>query len=92
MLKKVLKASAFCWGIVRAFFLFFLIPFEALSPAAAAVLSVSLGGGGLAWLGLYVYRLHKKEGLEFGWFLARRNSFWLAFWGAVGKARSKGGF
>ena len=83
-MRTVLKASLVCWGVVIAFFLFFSIPFELLSPVAAAFLSLSLGGGVLAWLGLYIYRLNKKEGFEFVWFLARKNGFWLLLLGAVG--------
>lgn len=81
----VIKASLFCWGIVLAFLLFFgLFPYQAMSPVAIAVFCMSLGCGFLALLSSYIYRLHKKEGFEFGWFLARRNGFWLSFFGAVG--------
>jgi len=83
-MRTALKASMFCWGIVVAFFLFFLIPFEAMGPFAAAVFSVSLGGGLLFLLGRYVYRLHKKEGFEFGWFLAQKRGFWWLLLGAIG--------
>ena len=85
-MKTVLKASVFCWGVVVAFCVFFLIPFELMGPVAAAVLSVSVGGGLLAWLGVYIYRLNKKEGFEFGWFMIRHNGFWRLLAGAVGLA------
>ncbi|HEX5709346.1 MAG TPA: hypothetical protein VFX96_18740 [Pyrinomonadaceae bacterium] len=85
-MKTVLKASVFCWGIVVAFFIFFLIPFEVIGPSAAALLSMSLGGGLLVWLGLYVYRLHKKEGFDVGWFMVEHRGFWRLLGGAIGLA------
>lgn len=85
-MKTVLKASLFCWGIVLAFCLFFLIPFEMIGPVAVAMLSLSLGGGLLAWPGADIYRLHKKEGFEFGWFLIRHHGFRRLFSGATGLA------
>lgn len=86
MMKTVLKASVFCWGIVVAFCFFFLIPFEAMGPVAAAAVSMSLGGGALLWLGRYVYRLHKKEGFDVGEFMLAHHGFWKLFLGVVGLA------
>ena len=85
-MKTVLKASLFCWGIVMAFLIFFLIPFEVMGPVGAAALSMSLGGACLIWLGFYVYRLNKKEGFDVGWFMVEHNGFWRLFSGAVGLA------
>ena len=85
-MKTVLKASLFCWGIVTAFFIFFLIPFEVMGPVAAAAFSMSLGGGSLLWLGLYVYRLNKKEGFDVGWFMIAHHGLWRLFLGVVGLA------
>ena len=83
-MKAVLKASLFCWGIVVAFFIFFLIPFELMGPFAAALFSASLGGCLLFWLGLYIYRLHKKEGFDVGWFMIEHRGFWRFLSGAIG--------
>lgn len=85
-MRAVLRASVICWGVVVAFFLFFLLPLEALGPVAAALLSVALGGGLLAWLFFYVRRLHRTEGFDFGLFLVRKGSFWRLLSGAVGLA------
>ncbi len=90
-MKAVLKASVICWGVVVAFFLFFLVPLDALGPVAAALLSLLLGVGLLTWLGLYVRRLHRAEGFDVGRFLARRHSFWRVLAGAVGLALSVAG-
>lgn len=85
-MKTVLKASVFCWGIVVAFFIFFLIPFEAMGGVAAAAFSTSLGGACLLWLGVYIYRLDKKEGFDVGEFMLAHHGFWRLFLGAVGLA------
>lgn len=85
-MKTVLRASLFCWGIVVAFCIFFLIPFEVMGPVAAALFSMSVGGVLLIWQGFYVYRLHKKEGFEVGWFMIKHNGFWRLFSGVIGLA------
>jgi hypothetical protein len=76
-MKGILKASMTCWGIVFAFFAFFTIPFELFSPAGAAVTALMAGGGFLVSLAFYIHRLRKKEGIEFGWLVARKHGIWL---------------
>jgi hypothetical protein len=66
-----------CWGIVLAFFIFFTIPFGLFSPTGAAITALIAGGGFLVSLALYIRRLSKKEGIEFGWLVARKHGFWL---------------
>ena len=85
-MKTVLKASVFCWGIVVAFHVFFLIPFEVMGGVAAAAFSMSVGGACLLWLGFYIYRLNKKEGFDVGDFMLAHHGFWRLFSGAVGLA------
>lgn len=89
MKKLLLKASLVWWKIFVATvcaIVFIKTADEVMSPVAAATFSMLLGGGYLASLGLYIYRLNKREGFEFGRFLARRKGFWLIFFGIVGMA------
>lgn len=80
ILIKIYMASCL---IFLAFVSFFAIPIESmgLSPSA---LAIAVGGVVLAILGLYVWRLHRREGFEFGWFLANRGGFWIICAAAFG--------
>lgn len=81
-MKAVLKASLICWGIIGAFFLFFsIVPTK--KPVAAAVFFMLLGSGFLA-LFVFRYRRLKKEGIDFGFFLAKQKGFWFLLSGFVG--------
>jgi hypothetical protein len=78
-MRKILKLSVVCWGIVFAFFLFFLVPFETLSARGAAITAGAAGLIFLAGLALYIHRLRGREGFEFGWFLAQKHGLRLIF-------------
>lgn len=82
-MRTVLKASLICWGIIGAFVLFFSVVPTTISPIAVAVFSSLLGCSFFAIL-VFRYRRLKKEGFEFGFFLARQNGAWLLFLGFVG--------
>jgi magnesium-transporting ATPase (P-type) len=84
-MKAVLKASLICWGVIGAFVLFFSVVPTTTSPTVVAAFSMLLGFGFLALLG-FRYRRLKKEGFEFGYFLAKQNGFWLLFLGFIGAA------
>src|SRR5687768_18464346 len=75
-MKVLLKIYSASCLIFAAFVLFFTIPLDSLglSPSVMAML---FGGVILALLGLYVWSIHRREGFEFGWFLANRGGFWV---------------
>jgi hypothetical protein len=78
-MKAILKLSLICWGIVLSFSLFFMLPFEALNPNAAAIIAAITGITFLTALFFYIHRLRKKEGIEFGWLVAHKHGLWLIF-------------
>ena len=84
-MKVLFKIYSICCFIFIAFLVFFSIPFE-LIPFGGAVSSLLFGSGMAAIAGSYIYRLNKREGIEFGWFLAEKNGFWLVSAIAVGLA------
>lgn len=84
-MKVLFKIYSICCFIFIAFLILFSIPFE-LIPFGGAVSSLLLGSGMAAIAGSYIYRLNKREGVEFGWFLAEKNGFWLVSAVAVGLA------
>jgi hypothetical protein len=75
-MKVLLKIYAASCLIFTAFILFFALPLDSLglSPSVMAML---FGGAILALLGIYVWSVHRREGFEFGWFLANRGGFWV---------------
>lgn len=82
-MKVLLKIYSICCFIFIAFLILFSIPFESI-PFGGAVSSLFVGSVMAAIPALYIYRLNKREGIEFGWFLAMRNGFWLVSACAVG--------
>lgn len=71
VLLKIYSASCL---IFTAFVLFFAIPLDSLG-LSASVIAMLFGGVILAALSLYVWGVHRREGFEFGWFLANRGGF-----------------
>ncbi|MGH9945724.1 MAG: hypothetical protein ACRD6X_00820 [Pyrinomonadaceae bacterium] len=73
-LLKIYSASCF---VVVAFILFFAwVPFDPL-PFSPAVISMTFGGGALAATSAYYFSVRRREGFEFGWFLANKGGFWV---------------
>lgn len=83
-MNAILRICLLCWGVVAAFFLFFLIPFEALNPTLAAVLAVTAGGALLFWQVRYIVRLHHNEGFETAYFVVRHKGIWRFLSGLMG--------
>jgi hypothetical protein len=75
-MKTLLKIYSGSCLIVAAFFIFFQIPWGIL-PFSDAVNVMLVGGVMAACAGFYVLYIHKREGFEFGWFLANRGGFWI---------------
>jgi len=71
-LLKIYSASCF---IFVGFLLFFAIPFES-SPLSGAWTAMVSGALILMIVATYVVRLHRREGIEFGWFLANKGGLW----------------
>lgn len=76
--------SASCL-IVVAFFAFFLIPWGLL-PFSDAVNIMLVGAVILGLVAYYVLYFYRREGFEFGWFLANKGGFWAIVLGAIGFA------
>lgn len=87
ILIKIYMASCL---IFLAFVSFFAIPLDSfgVSPSAMAI---ALGSALIVILGLYVWRIHQREGIEFGWFLANRGGFWVICIAAFGLLLLVGG-
>jgi hypothetical protein len=75
-MKVLLKIYSASCLIFAAFVLFFTIPLDSLG-LLPSVMAMLFGGAILALLGLYVWSIHRREGLEFDWFLANRGGFWV---------------
>ena len=73
ILVKIYLASCL---IFLAFLSFFVVPVDTLGAAPSATAIVT-GGIILAILALYIGLVHRREGIEFGWFLANRGGFWV---------------
>lgn len=83
-MKTILKLCVFCWYVVVAFCIFFLIPFELMGPLTAALFAVALGASLLVWQGRCVRRFYKEEGADFGLFMLAHKGFWRSLACAVG--------
>lgn len=80
LLIKIYLASCL---IFAAFLTFFVVPVDTLGadPSATAIV---IGSIILAMIALYIWRIHRREGIEFGWFLANRGGFWVICLAAFG--------
>lgn len=74
-MKALLKIYSVSCFILVGFVLFFSIPFESL-PLSGTTTAMLTGGTILAIVAAYIIRLHSREGIEFGWFLANKGGFW----------------
>lgn len=80
LLLRIYSASCL---IVVGFFGFFLIPWESL-PFSGGAIAVAVGGTLFAIPAFYIIYVHRREGLELGWFLANRGGFWAITAGILG--------
>ncbi|MGQ0541629.1 MAG: hypothetical protein ACT4O9_07255 [Blastocatellia bacterium] len=74
-MKTLLKIYSASCLIFVGFVLFFSIPFESL-PLSGTSTAMLTGGAFAAVVVAYIFRLHRREGFEFGWFLANKGGFW----------------
>lgn len=82
-MRILLKVCLICWGISGALILFLTFVPTTTSPTTAAVLSILIGSGFLAWFAFRLRRI-RKEGFESGFFLARQHGIRLSVLGFVG--------
>ena len=74
-MKTLLKIYSASCLIVLGFFTFFLIPWGLL-PFSDAVNIMTVGAVLVGLSSIYIDYFYRREGLEFGWFLANRGGFW----------------
>ena len=74
-MKTLLKIYSASCLIVLGFFTFFLIPWGLL-PFSDAANIVTVGAVLFGLSSFYIVYFYRREGLEFGWFLANRGGFW----------------
>ena len=75
-MKTLLKIYSLSCVIVLSFFGFFMIPWGVL-PFSDAVNMMVVGAVIVSLTGFYTLYIHRREGLELGWFLANRGGFWV---------------
>ena len=74
-MKALLKIYSASCVIVVGFFTFFLIPWGLLPFSDAAnIITVGVAMVGLS--AYYIIYFHRRDGLDFGWFLANQGGFW----------------
>lgn len=74
-MKTLLKIYSASCILVVAFFVFFSIPWGIL-PFSDAVNAIIIGSLFVGLAAFYIFYFYKREGVEFGWFLANRGGFW----------------
>ena len=74
-MKTLLKIYSASCLIVLGFFAFFLIPWGLL-PFSDAVNIIVVGTVLVGVSSFYIVYFYKREGIEFGWFLANRGGLW----------------
>ena len=74
-MKILLKIYSASCVIVLGFFTFFLIPWGLL-PFSDAANIITVGTVLVGLAAFYVIYFHKRDGLDFGWFLANQGGFW----------------
>ena len=82
-MKTLLKIYSASCLIVLGFFTFFLIPWGLL-PFSDAANIMTVGAILVGLSSFYIVYFYKREGLEFGWFLANRGGFWATSIGILG--------
>ncbi len=82
-MKTLLKIYSASCVIVFAFFAFFLVPWGLL-PFSDAVNVLVVGGTLVGLSAFYILYFYRREGIEFGWFLANKGGFWAITVGGIG--------
>lgn len=84
-MRIVSKATLICWGFVCAFVIILSV-IMVIPSGAVWIVSTLLGFALLALVGYSIFQIYKKEGFEFGWFLAVKKGYRHLFGGFIGLA------
>ncbi len=79
----IAKISLVCWGFVLIFTSVIIVAVE-IPPQFLTIVSITLGLIISAPVGFNLYRIYRREGLDFGWFLVVRKGFWRVLLGLTG--------